>query len=577
MPHEPAALDDERALPEVVEDEGGEHDRAPRGPDRPRAEVPEVGVERLGTCDREHDRPQHEEAVHAVAREESDAPARVDGPQDRGVGRLLPDDVREPEPADRDEPDQHRRAEEAGDAGRAEPLHREEAREERDRDRHHERLEGVGRDRETLDGGEHRDRGRDHAVAVEERGPQDAEGGERARTAARALGRGGDGGVARRRRSAVGRFRRRFSGAHRVGRRHAEEREQRQDPALALVVRSHDDGEILDRHHQRERPEDEREHADDLLGAHRDALPRDEVDALRERVERRRPDVAVDDAERPECRRRERSPHRHLSPRTSDAHEPRRSRRLGSDRSHRSVYRPFRPRSPAVRPATMETGDGVNSAPCFMMARSTMRRAKRARGSGARDATTTSRGHRRFMMARSTMRRAKRARGSGAPFRLCRNGARGASPSLNQISSWAPSSITRFGGILKYAVAGGALRARKAKTFFRQRTIPDRPDGSSVSRPRKKVVSSSFSERPFGRQSCRMSGTFGVSRKPKREMTRKKPWPSCSTSTRSGFGTSGWRTVRMDSSTTRSCSTLLCLKWWRRTGGMPSALDVMTT
>ena len=52
---------------------------------------------------------------------------------------------------DRDEPDHHDRPEEARDAGGAAPLHREQADQDGDRERHDEMLEGRDRELEALD------------------------------------------------------------------------------------------------------------------------------------------------------------------------------------------------------------------------------------------------------------------------------------------------------------------------------------------------------------------------------------------------------------------------------------------
>ena len=72
------------------------------------------------------------------------------------------------------------------------------------------------------------------------------------------------------------------------------EREEREDAALAAVVGPHDEGQVLDRDHHRERPEDERQDAEEVLVRRRDAVLA--IDALAERVERARSDVAEDDA-----------------------------------------------------------------------------------------------------------------------------------------------------------------------------------------------------------------------------------------------------------------------------------------
>ena len=51
----------DRALAEVVEDQRGQHDPEPRGPNRRAAEVAEIGVERLGAGNYEHDGAEDEE------------------------------------------------------------------------------------------------------------------------------------------------------------------------------------------------------------------------------------------------------------------------------------------------------------------------------------------------------------------------------------------------------------------------------------------------------------------------------------------------------------------------------------
>jgi len=55
-------------------------------------------------------------------------------------------------------------------------------------------------------------------------------------------------------------------------------------------------------------------------------------------------------------------------------------------------------------------------------------------------------------------------------------------------SIWTPISTTRVGGMPKNAVAGCAFRARKAKRRSRQRAMPGRRVGRTVSLPRKKVT-----------------------------------------------------------------------------------------
>jgi hypothetical protein len=112
---------------------------------------------------------------------------------------------------------------------------------------------------QTLDGAEHRDGGRDDAIAVEERGPEEDDEHERVRT-----------------------------------RLDRNETQQGEDAALAVVARAHDEGQVLHRHDEHERPEDEREHAEHVLRARGDAVLA--AERLGEREERVGPEVAVDDA-----------------------------------------------------------------------------------------------------------------------------------------------------------------------------------------------------------------------------------------------------------------------------------------
>jgi hypothetical protein len=69
-----------------------------------------------------------------------------------------------------------------------------------------------------------------------------------------------------------------------------------EDAALAVVVGAQDEDAVLDRDDEDERPEDERQHAEDVGGRRGDGVRA--VEALAQRVERAGADVPVDDAER---------------------------------------------------------------------------------------------------------------------------------------------------------------------------------------------------------------------------------------------------------------------------------------
>ena len=68
---------DERALPEIVQEQRGEDETEPGQPNRSLAEVAHVRVQRFSSRDREHDRAEDEEPGLAVDDEELDAVPRI--------------------------------------------------------------------------------------------------------------------------------------------------------------------------------------------------------------------------------------------------------------------------------------------------------------------------------------------------------------------------------------------------------------------------------------------------------------------------------------------------------------------
>jgi hypothetical protein len=80
---------------------------------------------------------------------------------------------------------------------------------------------------------------------------------------------------------------------------------QRQDAALAVVVGAHHEDQILDADDDHQRPEDEREHPEDVVGSHHNAVTV-AAEGLAHGIQRAGAHVAVDDAQRPERRRRQR-------------------------------------------------------------------------------------------------------------------------------------------------------------------------------------------------------------------------------------------------------------------------------
>ena len=272
----PEALDrlgiphDQCTLAEVVERQRRKGEEEPGTPDRPVPEVPHVGVERLRARDGEHDRAERDERGAAVFDEELRGIGGRQRAQDGRVLRHFGDPAEREDP----EPQPHHGPEQPADDPGPEALDDEQRREDGQRDRHHERVE-RGRDHlESLDRRQDGDRRRDHAVAVKQGGAEDAERDE-----------------------------------HDLRRASREpcpldQGDQGHDAALAVVVRAHDERHVLDRDDDRDRPEDQRQHAVDGR-RRRGHLAVVGVEDGLQRVQRARADVTEDHAERTEGQRRD--------------------------------------------------------------------------------------------------------------------------------------------------------------------------------------------------------------------------------------------------------------------------------
>ena len=83
-----------------------------------------------------------------------------------------------------------------------------------------------------------------------------------------------------------------------------DQREEREDATIAIVVRAHDEEDVFDGDDHRQRPHDQRQHAEHIVrrggGTRPGGNAGGEGVTIIERVERTRPDVPVDDAERRE-------------------------------------------------------------------------------------------------------------------------------------------------------------------------------------------------------------------------------------------------------------------------------------
>src|SRR5271156_1049119 len=75
---------------------------------------------------------------------------------------------------------------------------------------------------------------------------------------------------------------------------HAKKRHQSENAALAVIVDAHGDGDVFDRGDQKQRPEQERQHAKDAV---RRNIAAENVESRLERIEWARADIAEYDAE----------------------------------------------------------------------------------------------------------------------------------------------------------------------------------------------------------------------------------------------------------------------------------------
>lgn len=164
--------------------------------------------------------------------------------------------------AERDEPHQHNGAEYHRHLARPETLDREQAGQDQQGYRHHIGVERRGHDLQAFDRRQNGNGGRDDGVAEEKRRSAQAD--------AQCDG-----------------------GSLRVG--HARQRHQGEGAALALVVGPQHESDIFDGNDKRQRPDDERQHAEHVRPGH--GLAR-RMQGFAESIDGARADVAVNHAER---------------------------------------------------------------------------------------------------------------------------------------------------------------------------------------------------------------------------------------------------------------------------------------
>ena len=102
------SLEHQRALAEIVQHQARQHEAHPGEPDRLRAEMPHVGVQRLGPGDAQHDGAEHDEGQHLVLDAELHRVGRRDRQQHVRDGCTI---SASPSSADGEEPERHHRAE----------------------------------------------------------------------------------------------------------------------------------------------------------------------------------------------------------------------------------------------------------------------------------------------------------------------------------------------------------------------------------------------------------------------------------------------------------------------------------
>src|SRR5262245_55434462 len=349
-----------------------------------------------------------------------------------------------PQSADGDdnEPNQRHRAEECRDPSRAARLKREQQHQNEYGQRHHVRLECRRGDLEALDRGEHRQGRRDHGVAVEQRGADDAA----QYDGTRALTQGT------------------------LGQRH-----QRERAAFPFIVGPQQDDDVFQRDDENERPNDQREnseHGDLVRGISRS----DRCDhGFAHRIKGARTDVAVDDADRPQCERPETGAWACLS---VDFGRNRAAAISSGNRGGRHWPRNLKCCSAIYRAAALIAGPGsVGLFPLLQREQS--------------------------RLAPNAILRLPAQSFFGA-F-LAKN------TSTGQTATWVPTSTTRPVGMWKKSVASLADFARAMNNRSCQRGMPEWVAGLSARRDRKNEVDIMSNCQPCLRASTSAFGTLGDS------------------------------------------------------------------
>ena len=222
-----------------------------------------IGIERFAACHRQDHRAQRHKGGPGLVGEQREGVSRIGGEKNL---RLL-GDFQSAQDRQDDEPQHHHRAKHLAEPFDAAILQQEQHHQDHQGDGDDPGLERLGRP-QAFHGGQDRDGGRQHAVAIEQRQPHQC------RHADRRLGPA------------------RYRCAVRQGR-------QCHHPAFAIVVRAHDEADIFDGHHDHQRPKDQRQRAIDRRRAGGVAANRQR--GLAHGVQRAGADVAKHHAQSAEC------------------------------------------------------------------------------------------------------------------------------------------------------------------------------------------------------------------------------------------------------------------------------------
>ena len=261
-PRQMRIAQDGGGLTEIFQQQRRQRHEEPGLADRRFAEMAHVGIKRLATGHGQHHRTERNESVPRLVQENLDRVPGID--RNQHLRRLRQRD--RAQHGQHGEPQHHERTEQHADLRGAAALHREQRDEDDERQRNDERLECPAPDAQTFDRGQNGNRRRQHPVAKEEREPDD--------------GADADGHL----------------DAAPDARRAMRQRCQRQRPAFAVIVRAHDEHDIFQRHHDKERPDDERQGADGVVVVRKPSAGCEHRFA--HRVERAGADIAEHDTQR---------------------------------------------------------------------------------------------------------------------------------------------------------------------------------------------------------------------------------------------------------------------------------------